>query len=183
MRLLPKRRRREPLADQGMHMRSGLKLDRMDFKILAHLQRMGRCSNVELADMVGLSPSPCLTRVNRLQKIGVIEGFGVQIGLAKLGEFVIIYTEITICNHRRKDLRRFEDAAEACPEIMECYNVSGGYDFLLKIVTRSVSHFQKIMDSLLEADLGIEKFSSYIVMRVPFVKHQVPLERLFGERL
>jgi len=162
-------------------MRSVLKLDRMDFKILAHLQQMGRCSNVELAEQVGLSPSPCLTRVNRLQKIGVIEGFGVQLGLAKLGEFVIVFTEVTISNHRRKDMRRFEEAAEAFPEIMECYNVSGGYDFLLKIVTRSVSHFQSIMDSLIEADLGIEKFSSYIVMRVPFVKHQIPLDSLFGE--
>ena len=164
-------------------MRSGLKLDRMDFKILAQLQRMGRCSNVELADQVGLSPSPCLARVKRLQKIGVIEGFGAHLSMAKLGDFVIVFTEVTISNHRRKDLRRFEEAAEQFPEIMDCYNVSGGYDFLLKIVTRSVSHFQQVMDSLLEADLGIEKFSSYIVLRIPFVKHEIPLGRLFGERL
>ena len=164
-------------------MRSGLELDRMDFKILTHLQRMGRCSNVELADMVGLSPSPCLTRVKRLQKIGVIEGFGAHLAMAKLGDFLIVFTEVTISNHRRKDLRRFEEAAEMFPEIMECYNVSGGYDFLLRILTRSVSHFQSVMESLLEADLGIEKFSSYIVLRVPFVKHEIPLDRLFGERL
>jgi len=164
-------------------MRSGFKLDRMDFKILAHLQRMGRCSNVELADAVGLSASPCLTRVKRLQKIGVIEGFGVHLASGKLGDFLIVFAEITISNHRRKDLRRFEEAAEMLPEVMECYNVSGGYDFLLKIATRSVSHFQKIMDSLLEADVGIEKFSSYIVMRVPFVKHEIPLDQLFGEEV
>lgn len=162
-------------------MRLGLKLDRLDFRILAHLQRMGRCSNVELADMVGLSPSPCHTRVRRLQKIGVIEGFGAHLAMTKLGDFLIVFTEITISNHRRKDLRRFEEAAEVFPEIMECYNVSGGYDFLLRIVTRSVSHFQSVMDALLEADLGIEKFSSYIVLRVPFVKHELPLDRLFGD--
>jgi len=153
----------------------------MDFKILDHLQRMGRCSNVELADMVGLSASPCLTRVKRLQKIGVIEGFGAHLALAQLGDFLIVFSEVTIDAHRRKHLRRFEEAAEAVPEIMECYNVSGGYDFLLRIVTRSVSHFQGIMDALLQADLGIEKFSSYIVLRVPFVKHELPLDRLFGE--
>jgi DNA-binding Lrp family transcriptional regulator len=161
----------------------GLKLDRLDFKILAHLQRLGRCSNVELADLVGLSPSPCLTRVKRLQKIGVIEGFGAHLVMATLGDFLIVFTEVTISNHRRKDLRRFEEAAEKFPEIMECYNVSGGYDFLLKIVSRSVAHFQGVMDSLLEADLGIQKFSSYIVLRVPFVKHEIPLDKLFGERL
>ncbi len=159
-----------------------LKLDRMDFKILEHLQRTGRCSNVELADMVGLSPSPCHTRVKRLEKIGVIEGYGAFLSMAKLGDCLIVFTEITISNHRRTDMRRFEEAAEKFPEIMDCYNVSGGYDFLLRIVTRSVSHFQSIMDALLAADLGIEKFSSYIVMRVPFVKHELPIDRLFGER-
>lgn len=162
-------------------MPSALKLDRMDFKILTHLQMMGRCSNVELADMVGLSPSPCLVRVKRLQKIGVIEGYGAHLAMSKLGDFLIVFTEVTIRRHRRTDLQRFEEAAAAFPEIMECYNVSGGYDFLLRIVTRSVAHFQRVMDSLLEADLGIEKFTSYIVLRVPFVKHEIPLDRLFGE--
>ena len=163
-------------------MRSGFELDRMDLKILAHLQRMERCSNVELANSVGLSPSHCLTRVKRLQSIGVIEGFGAHLAMAKIGDFLTVFTEVTISNHRRKNLQRFEEAAETFPEIMECYNVSGGYDFLLKIVAGSVSHFQSVMDSLIEADLGIEKFSSYIVLRVPFVKHEFPLKRLFGER-
>ena len=162
-------------------MREGFDLDRMDFKILDHLQRMGRCSNVELAEMVGLSASPCLTRVKRLQKIGVIEGFGAHVALAQLGDFTIIFSEVTIDAHRREHLRRFEEAAAAVPEIMECYNVSGGYDFLLRIVTRSISHFRGIMDLLLQADLGIEKFSNYIVLRVPFVKHELPLDRLFGD--
>jgi DNA-binding Lrp family transcriptional regulator len=163
-------------------MRSGLKLDRLDFKILAHLQRLGRCSNVELADLVGLSASPCLTRVKRLEKIGVIESYGAHLALGKLGDFLIVFAEVTLRNHRREDLRRFEVAAEKFPEIMDCYNVSGGYDFLLRIVTRSVSHFQHIMDSLLEADVGVEKFSSFIVLRVPFQRHEVPLDRLFGEQ-
>jgi DNA-binding Lrp family transcriptional regulator len=162
-------------------MRSRVKLDRMDFKILAHLQRLGRCSNVELADSVGLSASPCLARVKRLEAAGVIEGFGAHLDLAKLGDFMIVFAEVTLRNHRREDLRRFEVAAETFPEIMDCYNVSGGYDFLLRIVTRSISHFQNIMDALLEADLGVEKFSSFMVLRVPFLKHAYPLDRLFGE--
>ena len=162
-------------------MRSGIKLDRLDFKILAHLQRQGRCSNVELADSVGLSASPCLTRVKRLEKIGVIEGYGAHLALAKLGDFLIVFAEVTLRHHRREDLRRFEAAAEKFPEIMDCYNVSGGYDFLLRVITRSVSHFQGIMDSLLEADLGVEKFSTFIVLRVPFLKHEFPLDQLFGE--
>lgn len=162
-------------------MRARFELDRMDFKILDHLQRLGRCSNVELAEKVGLSPSPCLARVKRLQKMGVIEGFGAHLAMARLGDYLIVFSEVTINAHNRKNMRRFEEAAEAIPEIMECYNVSGGYDFLLRVVTRGVSHFQEIMDSLLQADLGINKFSSYIVLRVPFVKHELPLDRLFRE--
>jgi len=163
--------------------RSRFDLDRMDFKILDLLQRSGRCSNVELAEMVGLSATPCLTRVKRLQRIGVIQGFGAHVALAQLGDYLIVFSEVTISGHRRQHLRRFAEAAAAVPEIMECYNVSGGYDFLLRIVTRNVSHFRGIMDALLQADLGIEKFSSYIVLRVPFVKHELPLDRLFGEAL
>ena len=161
-------------------MTSRFKLDRIDFQILDHLQRMGRCSNVELAEMVGLSPSPCLSRVKRLQEVGVIEGFGAHVALARLGDYLIVFSEVTIDAHRRQYLRRFEEAAAAVPEIMECYNVSGGYDFLIRIVARSVSHFQTVMDGLLEADLGIRKFQSYVVLRVPFVKHELPLDRLFG---
>ena len=161
-------------------MRQGVELDRTDFRILAHLQRMGRCSYIELADRVALSPSPCLTRVRRLQKIGVIEGYGAHIALAKIGDALVVFTEVTISNHRRKDLGRFEPAAQNIPEIMECYNMSGGYDFLIKVVVRSVAHFQSVMDGMLEADLGIEKFSSYIVLRVPFVKREYPLDELFG---
>ncbi len=162
-------------------MTSRFELDRIDFKILDHLQRMGRCSNVELAEMVGLSPSPCLSRVKRLQQVGVIEGFGAHVALARLGDYLIVFSEVTIDAHRRHYLRRFEDVAEAMPEIMECYNVSGGYDYLIRIVARSVSHFQTVMDALLEADLGIRKFQSYVVLRVPFVKHELPLDRLFGQ--
>lgn len=160
-------------------MRARFELDRMDFKILDHLQRLGRCSNVELAEKVGLSPSPCLARVKRLQKVGVIEGFGAHLAMARLGDYLIVFSEVTINAHHRKNMRRFEEAAEAIPEIMECYNVSGGYDYLLRVVTRGISHFQEIMDSLLQADLGINKFSSYIVLRIPFVKHELPLDRLF----
>ena len=163
-------------------MRSGLELDRMDFRILSQLQRLGRCSNVELSELVGLSPSPCLTRVKRLQKIGVIQGFGAHLAMAMLGDLLVVFTEITVSHHRRKDMRRFEEAAEMFPEIMECYNVSGGYDFLLKIVTRSVDHFQTVMDTLLAAELGIVRFSSRIVLRVPFVKHELPLDRLFSTK-
>lgn len=156
-------------------MRSTVSLDRFDIKILAHLQREGRCSNVDLADAVGLTPSPCLARTKRLQKLGVIREFDADIALEKLGDFVTVFSEVTIRDHRRNDFRIFEEAIGKHPEIVECYNVSGGYDYLLKIVTPSVALFQELMEKLLEAEIGIRRFSSRIVLRQPFGNRKCPI--------
>ena len=116
----------------------GPKLDRIDLKILANLQRSGRISNVELSEAVCLSPSPCLTRVKRLETAGYITGYGAHVNLNKLGEFLTIFTEVTLAEHRRGDFSRFEAKIAKVDEILECHMVSGGYDYLLKFVARGV---------------------------------------------
>jgi DNA-binding Lrp family transcriptional regulator len=155
-------------------------LDRFDLKILAHLEREGRCSNVELADAVGLSQSPCLVRTKRLQETGVIRGYGADIALEKLGNCVTVFSEVTISSHRPFDFRKFEAAVDRHPEIVEWHNVSGGYDYLLKIVAPNVAHFQALMERLLEDDIGIEKFSSRIVLRQSSGKRTHPLNLIAG---
>jgi DNA-binding Lrp family transcriptional regulator len=157
-------------------------LDRYDFKILAHLQQEGRCSNVELAEAVGLSQSPCLVRTKRLQDIGVIRGFGADIALEKLGEYIVVFSEVTLSRHRRQYFSQFEDAVGRQVEIVECYNISGGYDYLLKIVAPSVGYFYRLMERLLDADIGIEKFASRIVLREPFGRRKYPLEIIAAEK-
>ncbi|MBD3844118.1 DNA-binding Lrp family transcriptional regulator [Bosea sp. OAE752] len=156
-------------------MGSLVSLDRFDLKILDHLQRNGHCSNVELAAAVGLTPSPCLARMKRLQESGVIRGFDAVIDLARLGHFITAFTEITISEHRRDSFRLFEAAAERCPEIIECYNVTGGCDYILKIVAPSIADFSAILDNLLELDIGIIKFSNRIVLRQPFEARKMQL--------
>ena len=150
-------------------------LDRFDLKIFAHLEREGRCSNVELADAVGLSQSPCLVRTKRLQETGVIRGYGADIALEKLGRCVSVFSEVTIDSHRPADFRKFEQAVDRHPEIVEWFNVSGGYDDLLKIVTPSVVHFQALMKRLLQEDIGIDKFTSRIVLRQSSGRRTQPL--------
>jgi DNA-binding Lrp family transcriptional regulator len=137
-------------------MSSDCKLDRIDLRILSQLQKKGRITNVELADAVGLSPSPCLIRVKRLEKAGYIIGYGAQIQLEKLGDVQIVFTEVTLADHRREDFTKFVNAIRDVDEIVECHLASGGYDYLLKFVTRSVSHYQSIIEGLLERDIGIE---------------------------
>jgi len=154
------------------------KLDRIDLRILTQLQKNGRITNVDLADAVGLSASPCLMRVKRLEKAGYISGYGAHIQLQKLGDTVTIFTEVTLSDHRSQDFSRFEAAIRAVDEVIDCHLVSGGYDYLLKFVTRGVNHYQSIIEGLLERNIGIEKYFSYIVIKTPFVKNFYPIERL-----
>nr|WP_198984366.1 Lrp/AsnC family transcriptional regulator [Herbaspirillum sp. ASV7] len=154
-----------------------LKLDRIDLRILCHLQQNSRITNVILADAVGLSPSPCLIRVKRLEKAGYISGYGAYIRLEKLADVQIVFTEVTLSDHRREDFAKFEAYLRNVDEIIECHLVSGGYDYLLKFMTRSVVHYQSVIESLLEQNLRIEKYFSYIVIKSPFIKHHYPLEK------
>jgi DNA-binding Lrp family transcriptional regulator len=155
------------------------RLDRIDLKILAQLQRNGRMTNVVLSEAVGLSASPCLLRVKRLEKAGYITGYGAQINLAKLGETVSVFTEVTLKDHRLEDFARFESEIGRIEEVVECHVISGGYDYLVKFVARGVGHYQQTIEDLLQRDIGIAKYFSYIVIKSPIVKHHLPLASLF----
>ena len=158
-----------------------VKLDRIDVNILAHLQRNGRVTNVELAEAVALSPSPCLIRVKRLEKAGYIVGYNAHIDIAKLGETVTVFTQVTLTDHHLEDFARFEAGIRNVDEVIECHLISGGYDYLLKFMTRGIAHYQGVVEKLLESNLGITKYFSYIVIKSPIVKMYYPLVKLFGE--
>jgi len=157
------------------------KLDRIDLKILSVLQKRGRITNVNLADAVGLSASPCLMRVKRLEESGYIQGYGATIDMARLGEVVHVFTEITLRDHRHGDFSRFEAAMRNVDEVIECHLISGGYDYLVKFITRGIVHYQELMESLLERQIGIEKYFSFVVIKSPVVKQYYPLPLLFEE--
>lgn len=170
------------LTVQGRPMQPPASLDAFDIKILVYLQREGRCSNVELSSAISLSESPCLLRTKRLQDTGVIRGYHADIALEKVGSHVIVFSEVTLSSHRPADFRTFEDGITRYQEIVECHNVSGGYDYLLKIVVPSINWLQALMDRLLEDNIGIEKFASRIVLRQPLSQGGYPLETLVNER-
>ena len=154
------------------------KLDRIDLNILVQLQKDGRMTNANLADAVGLSASPCLQRVKRLESAGYITGYGAQVNLAKLTESITVFTEITLIDHRKEDFVKFEANLRNVEELMECHLVSGGYDYLLRFVSRNIGHYQERMENLLERNIGIEKYFSYIVLKSPIVKNALPLKAL-----
>ena len=160
-------------------MTEAFRLDRLDLRILTQLQKNGRMTNVDLADAVSLSPSPCLIRVKRLEQAGYIAGYGAHLRLEKLGDTLTVFTEVTLNDHHREDFFRFETAIRDVDEIMECHLVSGGYDYLLRFLTRGVNHYQQVIEGLLERNIGIEKYFSYIVITWPFVKTVCRFEMLF----
>lgn len=160
-----------------------MQLDRLDLRILSQLQKNGRMTNVDLAEAVGLSASPCLNRVKRLEQAGFISGYSAQICMEKIGDILTVFTEVTLSDHHREDFTRFEKAVKELDEVIECHLVSGGYDYLLKVVARGVNHYQELMEGLLERNVGIEKYFSYIVIKSPFIKTHYPIEKVFGGKV
>jgi DNA-binding Lrp family transcriptional regulator len=156
-----------------------MKLDRIDIKILSELQKNGRITNVELADLVSLSPSPCLMRVKKLQTEGYIISYSALIDIAKLGQILTVFTEVTLKNHRQIDFARFLGAVDKIDSVVECHLVSGGYDYLMKFVTAGIAEYQTIMERLIEMDIGIDKYFSFVVLKSPIVKSHMPLTSLF----
>ena len=158
------------------------KLDRIDINILSQLQRNGKLTNVTLADAVGLSPSPCLQRVKRLEKAGYIDRYAALINLRKLSDHVIIFTEVTLADHRHNDFIKFEAEIRKHPHVMECHLVSGGYDYMIKFVARSVPQYQEIIEVILERNIGLDKYFSYVVIKSIVPHNIVPLEEILRQQ-
>jgi DNA-binding Lrp family transcriptional regulator len=173
-------------AGEGIHgldnnWTTRMKLDKIDIRILSELQKNGRISNVELAELVYLSPSPCLIRVKKLQAEGYITGYSAQINVAKLGRSLTVFTEITLKHHRQIDFARFLSAVEKIDSVIECHLVSGGYDYLLKFMTSGITEYQAIMERLIEMEVGIDKYFSYVILKSPIVRWHFPLNSIVKE--
>lgn len=153
-----------------------VQLDRIDLKILAALQREGRITKLALAEKVGLSPTPCWARLKKLENAGFIKGYRAEINLAKLGTTTTVLVEVTLKQHRFEDFERFEHGIRPIPQIVECLATGGGIDYLLKIVTRDIDGYQQLIDKLLTAGLGIDRYFTYIVTRTVKSDVQPPID-------
>lgn len=158
-----------------------IRLDEQDIRILAALQRDGRMTKVKLAETINLSPSPCWERLRRLEDLGVIAGYHARINLELLVKPTTVLVEVTLRRHRREDFERFEQAVQDIPEIVECWATGGGVDYFLKVVTRDVDSYQRMIDGLLmDEGLGIDRYFTYIVTKPVKSAGEVPLRELLG---
>lgn len=158
-----------------------MKLDRIDIKILVELQKNGRLTNNDLAERVHLSASPCLMRLKKLQGAGLIRGFAAEIDMARLADVLTVFTEVTLARHRPQDLSRFVAALADIDNVVECHLVSSGYDYLVKFNTCGIAEYQDIVERLLDMDLGLKKYFSYVVFKTPIMPRQLPVCAVFRD--
>ena len=154
-----------------------LKLDDRDVKILSILAREGRISKAELAKRVNLSAAPAWERMKRLEAAGMITGYHASVALKKLGPHLVVFLAAKLESHRAQDFQAFERAIAPLDEVVACWAVGGGFDYILQVVTRDIDNYQRLVDQLLQAKAGLSRYFTYVVTR-PVKQGPLPLERL-----
>lgn len=148
---------------------ASIKLDERDIKILATLSREGRISKSDLAKRVNLSATPCWERLRRLEKAGIISGYRAEIELRHVAPQVSVFVMAELENHRAATFQAFEHAIAGYDEIMSCWALGGGFDYLLQVTTRDIDSYQRLIDDLLARRAGLARYFTYIVTKP--VKH------------
>ncbi|WP_206412900.1 Lrp/AsnC family transcriptional regulator [Nitratireductor soli] len=155
-----------------------LKLDDRDIKILAILQKEGRISKAALAERVNLTPAPCWERLKRLEKAGIITGYRAEIALSKVMPYIAVFMAAELEGHRAEDFQRFERSVQTIDEITGCWAVGGGFDYILQIIARDIDAYQRLVDQLLEARVGLARYFTYIVTKPVKQPGALPMELL-----
>ncbi|MCP5146098.1 MAG: Lrp/AsnC family transcriptional regulator [Gammaproteobacteria bacterium] len=154
-------------------------LDRYDHRILAELQRDGRLTNQELAERVGLSPSPCLRRVRALEEAGYIDGYVALLNARKLGLKLTAFIHISMDRHTPERFDAFEATVRALPEVLECHLITGqSADYLLKVMVEDMEGYQQFLLHKITRIEGVTGVHSSFVMKSPIASTALPLQHL-----
>ncbi len=140
-------------------------LDGTDIRILSAVQKHGQLSKTKLAERVNLSPTPCWARLDRLKAAGFIRGYRAEIALDQVGDFTKVVVTPALTHQRKPDFDRFEAFIMGLDEITCGIATGGGMDYVMETVTPNLAAFQSLMDTLLAAELGIERYVTYIATR------------------
>jgi Lrp/AsnC family transcriptional regulator of ectoine degradation len=140
------------------------RLDERDIKILSILQKEGRITKTSLAERLNLSLTPSWDRLQRLEEAGVIESFGAKLSSKFLNNFHLVITEVELESHKEGEFARFENAIMEFDEVLSCWSVGGGLDYILKILVRDVADYQAFLRRVLNADIGLRRYFSYAVI-------------------
>jgi len=149
-------------------------MDQIDRKIIEALQRNGRMTMAELAETVGLSPTPCSRRLDKLQVQGVITGYGARVDQTRLGFPVSIFVSVELDRQDRGAIEAFERAIRRCDEVMECYLMTGTRDVLLKVVAADLAAFDAFLENRLMQIPGIRNMRSNFALRTMVQRNALP---------
>lgn len=138
-------------------------LDEVDIHILSLLQKDGRITNADLAKSVGLSPPSVLQRVRALEKAGLIRGYYALLDADRLGLRITAWVHITLSLHQEQPIERFRRSIQDIPEILECYHVSGDFDFLVKVIVRDMRAYEAFVREKLTKIKGIQQIKTSFV--------------------
>ena len=139
-------------------------LDKIDRKILKLLQDDGRISNVKLAEIIHLSPTPCLERVKRLEKEGYIKNYVAILDPKMLDAALVSFIEVSLDRTTTKALDKFREVVLDIDEVQECHMVAGGFDYLIKVRTRNMEHYRRFLGEQLSTIEEISSTHTYVVM-------------------
>jgi len=152
-------------------------LDTYDKRILEILQADGRISNQELADRIGLSPSPCLRRVRALEEAGIIEGYRALLNAKALGLNLIAFISISMDRHTPERFENFDAQVTAMPEVLECSLITGrDADYQLKVIVRDMEAYQDLLLNKLTRIEGVSGVHSSFVLRQVLERTALPVE-------
>ncbi len=150
-------------------------LDKFDTAILRELQHDGRISNRDLAEKVSLSNAPCWRRVRRLEEGGYIQGYVALTDARKLGLTIVAFAEVSLDNHHAETIAGFDDAIQACPEILECHSVTGSCDYLLKIIASDMEAYERLLSATLLQVPGLRAISTLFSLKQRKLSLELPL--------
>ncbi|PHZ83800.1 Lrp/AsnC family transcriptional regulator [Paremcibacter congregatus] len=139
-------------------------IDRIDLNILSILQNDARITNHELSSKVNLSPSSCLQRVRRLEDEGYLESYMAVINLNKICRTVTVLLTVSLHDHTNANFKTFEKVINEFPEIVECFTVSGNFDYFLRIVCPDMDRYLELNDKLIESMEGVANISSHVAL-------------------
>ena len=152
-------------------------LDRTDYRILYHLQNNARISNTELADAVGLSPSPCLRRVKALEQAGVVKRYVGIVDPKAVGLPISVFVSVSLNRQERAGLEAFERSIASYKEVMECYLMTGSSDYLLRIVVPDLECYERFLTDKLTRIQGVANIQSSFALKQVVYKTELPLDK------
>ena len=152
------------------------KLDAIDYKILKMLQLDGRITNLELSNQIGLSPAPTLERVKKLEKLKFIEGYHARLNKARLKLGVSVFIQISLSRQVENVIHRFKERILHIPEIMECYQITGNADYLLKVLVQDIPAFEKLIADQFSKMEEVGHVQTMLIISEVKQSHLLPLK-------